>query len=79
MYMHMYVYVVSMYYPGYCLLSQIKASIAKTQQKSRIQKQGMRGGFKVEKQSENSNKNSQPKSSKKKGVLNKHPSKNKVS
>ncbi|KAI3817924.1 hypothetical protein L1987_11724 [Smallanthus sonchifolius] len=65
--------------------AKIKASIAKPQQKIQIQKQGLRGGFKVEKQSESSNKK-QPKSSKMKGVLNtqqtktnkKYPSKNKI-
>ncbi|XP_076942730.1 uncharacterized protein LOC143612694 [Bidens hawaiensis] len=45
--------------------TKIKASIAKPQQKG-----GIHGGFKVEKQSENSNKKSQPKSSKMKGVVN---------
>ncbi|XP_076889540.1 uncharacterized protein LOC143540330 [Bidens hawaiensis] len=45
--------------------TKIKASIAKPQQKG-----GIHGKFKVEKQSENSNKKSQPKSSKMKGVVN---------
>ncbi|KAI7751576.1 hypothetical protein M8C21_004142 [Ambrosia artemisiifolia] len=65
---------------------KIKASIAKAQQKGLNQKQGFHGGYKVEKQSENSNKKSQPKSSKMKGGLNpqqtktnkKYPSKNKM-
>ncbi|KAF5795239.1 putative RNA recognition motif domain, nucleotide-binding alpha-beta plait domain superfamily [Helianthus annuus] len=66
--------------------AKIKASIAKSQQMGQIQKQGFQGGYKVEKQSENSNKKTQSKSSKMKGVSNaqqaktnkKHPSKNKM-
>nr|XP_043633689.1 nucleolin-like [Erigeron canadensis] len=59
--------------------SKIIASIAKPEQKGKLNKQGLRGGFKVEKQNEAlslnkaggvSNKMSEPKSSKMKGVLN---------
>ncbi|KAL8217973.1 hypothetical protein R6Q57_021346 [Mikania cordata] len=65
---------------------QIRASIAKSQQKGRVQTQGLRGGFKVDRQSETSNKKSQSNRSKMKGVLNtqqtkinkKHPSQNKL-
>ncbi|KAK9063246.1 hypothetical protein SSX86_017116 [Deinandra increscens subsp. villosa] len=55
--------------------AKIKASIAKPQQKGRIQKQGLHGGFKVEKQNGDSNIKSQPNSSKMKGVLNTQRSK----
>ncbi|KAD2805406.1 hypothetical protein E3N88_38783 [Mikania micrantha] len=65
---------------------KIRASIAKSQQKGRVQTQGLRGGFKVDRQSETSNKKSQSNRSKMKGFLNtqqtkinkKHPSQNKL-